>query len=52
MLKVGYTPSIVHNCPCTTNKVVDNIISTVNLFKKQYTNNKAFQSLIADSKAP
>ena len=51
-LKVGYTPSIVCNCPCTISEVVDNTISAVNIFKKQYIDNKASQSLIADSKAP
>ena len=49
-LKVKYMPNIVYNCPHTTSKVVDNIISAVNVFKKQYTNNKASQSLIIDSK--
>ena len=44
-------PNIVYNCPRTANEVVDNIISTVNIFKKQYTNNKASQSLIADHEA-
>ena len=33
-------PSIVYNYPCTASKVVDNTISTVNIFKKQYTDNK------------
>ena len=33
-LKVKYAPSIVHNCPRTANKVVDNTISAVNVFKK------------------
>ena len=50
-LKVGYTPSTVHNCPRTANKVVDNTINAVNIFKKQYTDNKASQSLVIDSKA-
>ena len=50
-LKVRYTPSTVHNYPYTASKVVDNIISTVNIFKKQYTDNKASQSLIVNSKA-
>ena len=45
-------PSTVHNYPYTTNKVVDNTIGTVNVFKKQHTDNKAFQSLVADNKAP
>ena len=45
-------PSIVHNCPYTTNKVVDNTIGTVNIFKKYYTDDKASQSLIADGEAP
>ena len=40
-LKVRYIPSIVYNCPHTANKVVDNTINTVNIFKKQYTDNKA-----------
>ena len=51
-LKVGYIPSIVYNYPCTTSEVVDNIISAVNIFKKQCTNNKASQSLVADDEAP
>ena len=42
-------PSTVYNYPRTTSKVVDNNISTVNFFKKQYTDNKVFQSLVADS---
>ena len=50
-LKVKYTPSTVYNCPYTASKVVDNTISTVNVFKKQRTNNKASQLLVADSKA-
>ena len=33
-LKVKYAPSTVRNCPHTTNKVVDNTISAVNIFKK------------------
>ena len=40
-LKVGYIPSIIYNCPHTANKVVDNTIGTVNVFKKQYTDDKA-----------
>ena len=40
-LKVGYMPNIVYNCPHTASKVVDNTIGAVNIFKKQYTNNKA-----------
>ena len=51
-LKVKHTPSTVRNCPHTTNEVVDNTISAVNIFKKQHTDNKASQSLITDSKAP
>ena len=50
-LKVKYIPNIVYNCPCTASKVVDNIIGTVNIFKKQYTDNKASQSLVTDNKA-
>jgi hypothetical protein len=42
---------MVYNCPHTANKVVDNTISTVNVFKKQYTNNRAPQPLVADNKA-
>ena len=45
-------PNTVHNCPRTANKVVDNTISAVNIFKKQYTDNKASQSLIANGEAP
>jgi hypothetical protein len=33
-LKVGHIHSIIRNCPCTTSEVVDNTISTVNVFKK------------------
>ena len=51
-LKVGYAPSTVHNYPRTANKVVDNTIGAVNIFKKQYTDDKASQSLIADGEAP
>ena len=51
-LKVRYAPSTVPNCPHTTSEVVDNTISTVNVFKKQRIDNKASQSLAADSKAP
>ena len=51
-LKVGYIPSTVYNCSCTASEVVDNTISAVNIFKKQYTDNKASQSLIADGEAP
>jgi hypothetical protein len=40
-LKVGYIYNIVYNCPHTTSEIVDNTISTVNIFKKQYTDNKA-----------
>jgi len=39
-LKVRYVPSIVPNYPYTASEVVDNTISAVNVFKKQYTNNK------------
>ena len=39
-LKVGYMPSTVRNCPHTASEVVDNTIGAVNVFKKQYTNNK------------
>ena len=49
-LKVKYIPNIVYNCPHTASKVVDNIIGTVNIFKKQYTDNKVSQSLITDNK--
>ena len=45
-------PSIVRNYPHTTSEVVDNIISIINVFKKQYTNNKASQLLVTDGKAP
>ena len=45
-------PGIVRNCPYTTSEVVDNTIGAVNVFKKQYTNNKVSQSLVADSEAP
>ena len=51
-LKIRYTPSIIHNCPYTASKVVDNTISTANIFKKQYTHNKTSQLLIADSETP
>ena len=50
-LKVGYIPNIIYNCPHTANEVVDNTISTVNIFKKQYTDDKASQSLVVNSKA-
>ena len=45
-------PSTVCICPYTTSKVVDNTISVINVFKKQRTDNKMSQSLIADSEAP
>jgi hypothetical protein len=51
-LKVGYVPSIVHNCSRTTSEVVDNTIYIVNVFKKQCTDNKISQSLVADGAAP
>ena len=51
-LKVGYICGIIHNCPHTASEVVDNTISAVNIFKRQYTDNKASQSLVADSEAP
>jgi hypothetical protein len=51
-LKVKYIYGIVCNCPCTASEVVDNTINTVNIFKKQYTDNKASQLLIADSEVP
>jgi hypothetical protein len=51
-LKVGHIYSTVHNYPRTTSEVVDNIISTVNVFKKQCTDSKVSQSLITDSEAP
>ena len=51
-LKVRYICSIVRNCPYTASEVVDNTISTVNIFKRQYINNKASQSLVTDNKAP
>ena len=44
-------PSIVRNCPCTASEVVDNTIGTVNIFKKQRTDDKTSQSLVADSEA-
>ena len=50
-LKVGHAPSTIYNCPRTANKVVDNTIGIINIFKKQYTDNKASQSLVANSKA-
>ena len=51
-LKVRHMPSTVHNCPRTASKVVDNTIGAVNVFKKQYTDDKASQSLVADGKVP
>ena len=39
-LKVKHIFNTVYNCPRTASKVIDNIISTVNIFKKQYTDNK------------
>ena len=51
-LKVGHAPSTVPNCPRTASEVVDNTIGAVNVFKKQRTDDKASQSLAADSKAP
>ena len=50
-LKIKYILKIVRNCPYTASEVVDNTISAVNVFKKQYTNNKASQSLITNGKA-
>jgi len=40
-LRARRAPSIVRNYSYTTSEVVDNIISVVNIFKKQRTNNKA-----------
>ena len=40
-LKVKYIYSIIHNCPHTASEVVDNTTSTVNVFKRQYTDDKA-----------
>ena len=51
-LKVGHIYGIVRNCPRTTSKVVDNTINTVNVFKRQCTDDKASQSLVADGEAP
>ena len=51
-LKVKHVSGTVYNCPRTASKVVDNIIGTVNVFKKQYTDDKASQLLIADGEAP
>jgi hypothetical protein len=51
-LKVKYVHSTVYNCPCTASEVVDNTIGAVNVFKKQYTDGKASQLLVVDSKAP
>ena len=39
-LKVKHVPSTVYNYPHTASEVVDNTIGAVNIFKKQYTNNK------------
>jgi hypothetical protein len=50
-LKVGHAPSTVRNCPRTASEVVDNTIGTVNVFKKQRTDDKASQSLVADGEA-
>ena len=50
-LKVRYIYSIIHNCPYTASKVVDNTINAVNIFKRQYINNKASQSLVVDGEA-
>ena len=50
-LKVGYIYSIVRNYPRTTSEVVDNIINTVNIFKRQYINDKAFQLLVVNGEA-
>ena len=47
-LKVKYIYSIVHNCPYTASEVVDNTISTVNVFKRQYIDNKPSQLLVVD----
>ena len=52
MLKVGHAPSTVPNYPRTASEVVDNTISIVNVFKKQCTDDKASQLLVADSEAP
>ena len=51
-LKVGYACGIVRNCPCTASEVVDNTIGAVNVFKRQCTDDKAFQSLVVDGEAP
>ena len=51
-LKVRYIYSIVHNCPYTASEVVNNTINIINIFKKQYTDNKVSQSLVADGEAP
>ena len=51
-LKVGHVPGTVRNCPRTANEVVDNTIGTINVFKKQYTDDKASQLLVADGEAP
>ena len=40
-LIVRYVPNTVRNCPCAASEAVNNIISTVNVFKKQCTDNKA-----------
>ena len=50
-LKVRYIYSIVHNCPYTASEVVDNTIGIVNVFKKQCTDDKASQLLVADGEA-
>ena len=51
-LIVGHTPNTVRNCPRAASEVVDNTIGTVNVFKKQRTNNRASQLLVADGEAP
>ena len=51
-LKVGHAYSIICNCPHTTSEVVDNIISAVNVFKRQCIDDKASQLLVVDGEVP
>ena len=51
-LIVGYIFNTVRNCPRTASEAVDNIIGVINVFKKQYTDDKASQLLVIDGKAP
>ena len=44
-------PNIIYNCLYTASKVVNNTINIINIFKKQHTNNKTSQLLVANSEA-